>query len=259
MCNPRRVSVTATRDLADAWEQEVCRTARVSGRVAGEARIRRPLAATMSDQVVRAFEGQLASGAGGWQETPDGAYRVDLAGGYVVYRPDDRSLEIVARLEEEIDAEGTATETVGGALTGTAAVEGTGTYYDDGWGNRDENTARREADADAARKLEEEVRRQLDTARRAGEDAADAAVRARAEASARAELDRATERRRATLEREATERLAAFTVAAMRTVNVCLGGAYRQVLTAQARSRGATELVEHEDGDTIEISFRLPG
>ena len=45
----------------------------------------------------------------------------------------------------------------------------------------------------------------------------------------------------------------------MRPVNQCLAGACRQVLLAQARARGATDLVERDDDDTYEISFRVPG
>src|SRR5262249_20347492 len=162
-----------------------------------------------------------------WQEVEEG-YRLDLPGGYVLYRLDDRSLEIVARLEEEIDAEGSAQEKITGQLTGTATVEGSGSYYDDGWGQRTEATAQRGAEQDAAGRLKEETRRQIEAARRAGEDEADASVRARAETAAREELARAARTRQAALERQAQERLGAFTVAAMRPVNQCLGGACRQ-------------------------------
>src|SRR4051794_37798174 len=115
MCNPRRITVTATRELAEAWQQEVSRTVRVQGWVAGEARVRRPLAASLADPVLRALEDELATGADGWREVAEG-YRLDLEGGYLLYHAEDRSLEIVARLEEDVAAEGTATETVGGVL-----------------------------------------------------------------------------------------------------------------------------------------------
>ena len=42
MCNPRRVTITATRELAEAWRQEVSRTVELTGRVAGEARVHQP-------------------------------------------------------------------------------------------------------------------------------------------------------------------------------------------------------------------------
>src|SRR5581483_2382732 len=102
------------------------RTVQVQGRVAGEARARRPLATSMADPVFRDLEAELASGADGWQETADG-FRLDLDGGYLVYHVADRSLEIVARLEEDVVAEGTAVETVRGVLTGTATAEGQST------------------------------------------------------------------------------------------------------------------------------------
>ena len=47
MCNPRRVTVTATRDIAEAWRREVSRTVQLTEQVTGEARLRQTLSSRL--------------------------------------------------------------------------------------------------------------------------------------------------------------------------------------------------------------------
>src|SRR5262249_57039713 len=56
MCNPRRVRITATRELAEAWQREVTRSVQLRGRVVGEARARQALGDALSTPVRVAFE-----------------------------------------------------------------------------------------------------------------------------------------------------------------------------------------------------------
>ena len=44
----------------------------------------------------------------GWYEDEDGNYRHDVEGGYVLYHAEERALEIVAILSEQLRAEGVA-------------------------------------------------------------------------------------------------------------------------------------------------------
>jgi hypothetical protein len=90
MCNPRRVSITATRELAEAWRREVSRTVQLRGRVVGEARVRQALGPTLGVPARRALDAALAGGVEGWREV-EGGYRHDVEGGYVVYRPDEQA------------------------------------------------------------------------------------------------------------------------------------------------------------------------
>jgi hypothetical protein len=257
MCNPRRVNVTATQQLAEAWQREVTRTVQMQGRAVGEARVRRPLATSMADTMLRALEAELAQGRDGWREATEG-YQIDLEGGRLVYHLADQSLEIVARLEEEVTVHGTATENLAGVVTDTVSVEGVGNYYDDGWGGRTEETARRTAEEDAQRRLAEEARERREAASHAGAEAADAGVRARAAEAARAELAQEQQRRQAVLARRAEERLNAFQATVMQRFYRSVAAAYRNVLLVHARRQGASDIVERDDGDVVEISFRLP-
>ena len=70
MCNPRRVTVTATPDIAEAWQREVCRTVQLAERVTGEARLRQALSSHLGSPALRALEARLAAGTPGWEEVP---------------------------------------------------------------------------------------------------------------------------------------------------------------------------------------------
>jgi hypothetical protein len=107
MCNPRRVTTTLTRDLAEAWRREVSRTVELRSQVAGEARIRQPLEASIGTPALRALQVALAAEGSGWTPVEEG-FRRDVEGGYVVYLIDERALEIVAVLEDEVEARGEA-------------------------------------------------------------------------------------------------------------------------------------------------------
>ena len=144
MCNPRRITVTATRDLAEAWQREVSRTVALAEQVGGEARLRQPLADRLGIPARRALEARLAAGAAGWQVVADG-YQYDVVGGYVLYRLDEQALEIVATLADVVQVEGRAATVIAGELRETLTASAEQTYYEDGHAARNEAAARAEA------------------------------------------------------------------------------------------------------------------
>ena len=62
MCDPRRVTVTATRQVQEAWEREVQRVAEFPGTLIGEARIRQPLDASLGGPAMMALHTALLNG-----------------------------------------------------------------------------------------------------------------------------------------------------------------------------------------------------
>ena len=93
MCNPRRVKVTATRDINERWEIEVQRCVEMSEFVRGEARITQSLQGSLGEPILLAIQRALEEGVAGWEEDGD-VYRHDVEGGYVSYRPATQELEI---------------------------------------------------------------------------------------------------------------------------------------------------------------------
>lgn len=253
MCNPRRVEITATRELRQEWEREVERTVELDAEVTGEARVRQSLADVLGGPALRALEMALAEGDPAWRETADG-YRFETDGGYALFDLEQRELEIVAVRHGRARAEGSASATVRGEVRGTLEAVGEGVYDDDEAAGRTreraEGTARRKAEAalDAA-------------AERRVQDAADAAAHdlglaARAEDAARQKLEHAAEATRAELTARAAQRLENVGTRCRQAFHELLAHAYRDAILAYARSRGAEIVTDHEDGDIVEIEFQ---
>jgi hypothetical protein len=261
MCNPRRVEITATRQVAEAWQREVERVAEQAMTITGEARVRHALDASVAAPALAALEAALEAGMPGWQRTgddDDAGYRCDVDGGHVVYLPGTRTLEIVAVAEGEVRGRGSARARLEGRVE--TAIEGSGAsiYYDDGYGGRTQDVAEQEARQEADLGIARQVAARLDEAARTAEAEAEAALRARAEEAARADLQaRAAVQRRA-LDADAAGRLETVGARARQAFHRLLAVAYRDALLALARARGAQEIHCSDAGEVLEIEFLLP-
>jgi FtsH ternary system domain X2 len=256
MCNPRRVTTTLTRDLAEAWQREVSRTVELRARVAGEARVRQPLEASIGAPALRALQVALANEGSGWVPVEEG-FRRDVEGGYVVYLIDEKALEIVAVMEDEIEVRGGASSILTGEVREQISGEGSAISYDDGWGGRTAARAEEESHQIAMQKLDETARRRVLQAQREAEEQQDPALRAKAEEAARAELERATRERELSLARQARQRLEAVGLRCRQAFHGALAQAYRDAFLAYARNHGAQNISCHEEGDTLEIEFHV--
>jgi hypothetical protein len=264
MCNPRRVEITATRQVAEAWQREVERVAEQAMTITGEARVRHALDASVAAPALAALEAALEAGMPGWQRTgdagddSDGSYRCDVDGGYVLYLPGTRTLEIVAVVEGEVRGRGSARSRLEGRVE--AAVEGSGEsiYYDDGYGGRTQDIAEQEARQEADLGIARQVAARLDEAARTAEAAADAELRARAEEAARADLQARAAMHRPALDAHAAEHLQAVGARARQAFHRLLAVAYRDALLALARARGAQDIHCSDSGEVLEIEFLLP-
>jgi hypothetical protein len=254
MCNPRRVTTTLTRDLAEAWRREVTRTVAHRELVRGEARIRQPLEASIGAPALRALQLALAAEDSGWQPVEEG-YRRNVEGGYVVYRIDERVLEIVAVLEDQVEAQGKASELLEGEVREQISARGESTVYDDGYGGWTEERGQQESRRIAEEGLERARRERLERAQREAEESRAAELEARADAAGRAELERLTQERRADLDRQAQQRLEAVGLRGRQVFYTVLGQAYRDAILAYVRSHGAQDISCREEGNTFQIEF----
>jgi hypothetical protein len=256
MCNPRRIRVRATRELAEAWEQEVRRQVTRRGEATAEARVREPLESTIGRPTVAALIAVLGR-TDGWQEDPDGVFRHELAGGEIAFYPDTRELEIVARESAEVRSVGEAVRVVRAEAVGTIEAEGVGTYYDDGWGGITEADAQRMAEQDLERSLAQAARARREQASQAaeaqvGDAAAQDAARRADTAFASASAARAEE-----LRRQAAESLVAVGVEGRNLFHHALAEAYRDAILAYARARHADNIQCSDTDGVVEIEFEL--
>jgi hypothetical protein len=259
MCEPRRVQITITRQVREAWEREIERVAEATQTVTGEARIVQPLDASVGASALLAFHAALARGIAGWQADGDG-YRHDLDGGHVFYDPATRSLEIVATLSETVTRTAAVRDRLSGVVDGEVSAEGRGNYYHDGWGGRTRERAEAEAREMAEQQVGNALRARIDEEAAAAARERENALAANADAAARQAVEAAAAQRRAALASCAAEELRDVGARARLTVNRALAGAYRDALLALARRRGvAPDAIRQSDsGDRLEIEFVLP-
>jgi hypothetical protein len=255
MCNPRRINVTATRELREAWEQEVARAVTRTGSAVGQARMREQLDASIGGPTLVMLERALET-AEGWIQDGD-SFRYDMTGGYVAYHSDTQELELVAEVSEEVSASEQATETIRGEFDTRVEAGGTGVYYDDGYGGITAADARRAAEADAQRNLDRQRQGLLDQARAEHEVRLAEDLERRAAERADASFLQVQTRRSAELAEDAADRLTAIGIEGRNAFHQVLAGAYRDAIVAYARARGADGLSVVEHDGVMEIEFEM--
>lgn len=258
MCEPRRVAVTVTRQVREAWEREIERAAEASRTVTGEARIRQALDASVGASALLALQAALARGVPGWHDDA-GGYRHDVPGGFVRYDPAARTLEIVARASETVTRSATARARLAGEVADELSVQRAQDYYGDGWGGRTREWAEAQARAAGDRAIDA-LRETIAAQAAAAEQAQAAALAAAAAAQAQQAAEAAAADRQAALATRAAEELRDVGTAARLAFNRLLAGAYRDALVALARRRGvpAGAIRQTETQDRLELEFLLP-
>lgn len=256
MCNSRRIRITATRQIDEAWQREVSRTVELCGSVVGESRVRQPLDATLGGPALQALESALAADDSGWTEVDEG-FRYDVQGGYVVYLVDERALEMVAVLEDIVQAEGQASTVLEGRLSETVSAQGVGKFYVDGWGGRTREKGEKDAKTDAQRKLDETARARVEQAGKEAESNVSGQVEAEARAQASEQLQEKAAQRQAELEEQARQHLETVGLRCRQAFNRVLGQAYRNSILAYAKRHGAENIQCSEDNDVVEIEFSV--
>jgi FtsH ternary system domain X2 len=256
MCNPRKIRIRATRELAEAWDQEVRRQVIRRGSAVAEVRVREPLESSVGGPTLVALAAVLDRAEGWWQDD-DGVYRHDVTGGYIAFDPGTRELEIVARESAEVSAVGEAVATVRAEFADTVEAEGVGTYYDDGWRGRTREVAERDAQHELDRSLLAAADARRRQARADADRDAGQAVSEQAERDADAGLAAASAARGEELRAQATASLTAVGIEGRNLFHRALAEAYRDAMLAYARARHADNIRCREDGGVLEIEFEM--
>jgi len=260
MCNPRRIQVTLTRQVQEAWEREVSRAVDISDTITGEARIRQSLDDSLGGPALMALQSLLANGFEGWQEDSDGNFRHLVNDGYVVYRPDDRQLEIVAIAHQDVCETGCASERLTGVLSEEIETIGEGQYYEDEWGGHTREKAERNAQQAAEAGIQTLVNDRLTNQADAAEQAHAEDLIQRAEDDARQRLSQRAEALTPELQQRARERLETVGIRGRQVFHRILAHAYRDALMGLARRQGVAndEITTRETDEYLEIDFMMP-
>ena len=256
MCNPRRVRVRATRELAEAWEQEIRRHVTCRGNAVGEIRVREPLESSVGGPTLTALTAVLGR-TEGWEQDADGRFRHQVSSGHISFDPDSRELEIVARESAEVTVTGEAATRVRAELVDTIETQAEARYYTDGYRGRTRAVAEREAHRDAERLLSAAAELRRAEARAAADHEAGEAIRQQAERDADSALAAATAARSEELRARAATALAAVGIEGRNLFHQALAQAYQDAILAYARARHADNIRCANGGGVLEIEFDM--
>ena len=262
MCNPRTILMRATEQLAQAWQAELERTARVSGSATGEARLVQQVGTLLAPAALRAFE--RAVGADEHWSWRDDAYYLDIPGGHASYRPASQELELVVELTEDLVGTGVGSAVLSGEVVGQATAEGVSRAYPWYTAGRGVTEARRDAQAQAsseARRRAETQALHLAESARADALADSSGLRATAENEAQLaafqDLERQRAERSAELSADAREGLTRLREETMRGVFNTVAAGMQQALLEYAQEHGATDLVIEDSEGFVDIQFEM--
>jgi FtsH ternary system domain X2 len=256
MCNPRRVEVTATRQLVESWQHEIRRLSMSSGTAIGEVRVCEALDDSIGAVTLDALVAVL-SRTEGW-ELADGVFRYDLdANSFLAFHVDEQELEIVVRLSDEVSAQAAATATASGEINEEIEATGVGRYYDDEWGGVTEGDAREAARRHAEQLLEARGGELTREAMEAAEAEHDEALRALADRRAAAALAEQIAGRTEALRAEALSQMAATGIQARAIFHQALAEAFRDAIVGYAREHGAEGLSCSERDGVVDIQFEI--
>jgi FtsH ternary system domain X2 len=257
MCNPRRIRVRATRQLAEAWDHEVHRRVILTRQVSGEARVREQLGRSVGGPTLAALTRVLAR-TRGWAEGDDGVFRHALDGGVISFDPSSRELEIIARVEARVVASGESAIVVRAQVDDLIEASGEGRYYDDEYGGVTADDARRAADRAAQAALDRAAEAARARERRRAETAHWSGVEEQARMRAQENLAATQRASESQLASQAADLLTEIGNAGRTVFHRALAEAYRDAILAYARTRRATgiQCSEGDDG-ALNIEFEL--
>ena len=257
MCNPRRINITASRQLNEAWEREITRSVELIEEVQGEARVLQPLDSSLGDDTISALESSFESGQPGWEATENG-YRFEIQGGYIEYLRERRALEIVALLEDTINTQGEVSSRLTGEIIEEITIEGTGSYYDDGYAGKDKDFGKKAAERDIDQKFEKEKREARRRAEDNAEEEASKEMEEQALKVAQDKLNQLSEERKAELAEQARNNLQVVGLRGRQAFHRVLAQAYKNRLLEWARNNGAENIhCSDDDDDLLEIEFTV--
>lgn len=257
MCNPRRVRVALTESVNERWRREIEETARLESVVNEQLRlsINIPMSAQLGTLPLQMVERILRGDTGmtPWQQGEDGNLRRQVGDVTLVYTLGSAEFIVEANLSDMVSAEARATMEAEGVTIGEVAVEAVGTYYDDGWGGRNEAHGREIARANAERQVQERI----EALHRAQNPEVYAELQAQAEAQAEEELARLREEARAALRNQLQARMDSAQEQVRMTVNNIVGEAYRQSIMQVVAQNGGRVLNNSQNGSVMRLEVEI--
>ena len=262
MCNPRKVMIHVAQSIEEAWRKTIIECATAEGEVkqiasiSAEIELDREMGDAALEMLERVLAGDFPDHAA-WARNEDGDFVKVLEDITLCYQPRTRQLTMTADLSRMVSAEAEAATEICGVTSGEIAFEAIGHYYEDGWKERTEERALKEAQeqveirlARALNKLHEE-QQQLKTAAPREELQQDA------QTQALIKLEEDKREVRTALRQQLQSELSRRRQEAFYTFNQAVGEAYRQTLCKLVLDNGGRIISDRQSGSVIDLELEI--
>ena len=262
MCNPRKVMIHVAQSIEEAWRKTIVECATVEDEIKQIASISanieldREMGEAALEMLERVLAGDFPDHEA-WSRNEDGNFIKALEDITLCYQPRTRQLTMTAHLNRMVTTEAETASEVCGVTSGEIAFEAIGHYYEDGWKERTEERALKEAQqqveirlARALNKLHEEQQQEQTVSKR--EDLQQAA-----QAQALLTLEENKKEVRTALRQQLQSELANRRQEAFYTINRAVGEAYRQTLCKLVLDNGGRIISDRQSGSVIDLELEI--
>ncbi len=262
MCNPRKVMIHVAQSIEKAWRKTISESAVASEKVGQLASISAAieLDQEMGDAAIEMLERVLAGdfpSHKAWSRNENGDFVKELEGITLCYQTRSRQLTMTAHLSSMAKAEAETHAEICGVTTGEIAFDAIGHYYEDGWKNRTEEKALKEAQqqieirlARALHELHEEQQQEKIVLNKE-------ALQQKAQQQALKRLEDSKLEVRTALRQQLQAELAKRRQEAFYTINQAVGEAYRQTLCKLVLDNGGRIISNRQSGSVIDLELEI--
>ena len=262
MCNPRKVMIHVALSIEEAWRKTISECVKAQGEVSQIASITADieLDREMGDAALEMLERVLAGefpDHEAWSRNEEGNFSKELKDITLSYRPRTRQLTMTAHLSRMANAEAETATEVCGVTIGEIAFDAIGHYYEDGWKNRTEEKAIKEAQqqteirlARALHELHEEQQQEKISAKRDE-------LQQKAQNQVLEKLEKNKQEVRTALRQQLQAELTSLRQEAFYTINRAVGEAYRQTLCKLVLDNGGRIISDRQSGSVIDLELEI--
>ncbi|MCD6533743.1 MAG: hypothetical protein J7L25_06670 [Deltaproteobacteria bacterium] len=262
MCNPRKVMIHIAQSIEEAWKKTISESATVCeelkqiASISAEIELDREMGEAALEMLERVLTGDFP-GHEAWSRNESGDFVKELEDISLCYQPHTRQLTMTAHLSRMVNAEAEAAAEICGVTIGEIAFSAIGHYYEDGWKNRTEELAIKEAQeqveirlARALNKLHEGQQHEK-TADKKEE------LQQKSHTQALLKLEEKKEEVRTALRLQLQSQLANRRREAFYTINRAVGEAYRQTLCKLVLDNGGRIISDRQSGSVIDLELEI--
>ena len=262
MCNPRKVMIHVAQSIEEAWRKTISECAAAGEKVGQLASIAAniELDREMGEAALEMLEKVLAGDFPdheAWSRNEEGNFIKELDEITLCYQSRTRQLTMTAHLSRMVSAEADAATEVCGVTIGEIAFDAIGHYYEDGWKNRTEERAMKEARQQAEIRLTRALYTLHEEQQQDKISAKREELQQEARNQALEKLEENKQEVQTALRQQLQAQLASRRQEAFYTINRAVGEAYRQTLCKLVLDNGGRIISDRQSGSVIDLELEI--